>query len=732
MHLSDSNSPANAETGNRTSNTIFNSITLCLVEAPWWLAIPALVFLGPLTGFYSYGVAFLVIGAIASMTITSLFSSWRGSIWIPQDVPAAIITITTVEIVNNARADLTTTDLFVTVVAMIAVSSWISGGFLYLLGKFHLGNLVRYLPYPVIAGFLGGTGWLLLKAGVDVSMGDAATGSYWHLASILHWLPAILLAVCAWWLGLRYTHPLLLPGLMLIATLAFHVLLLLPGWSLEMANSTGWMFSALTPESQTASLQLSDLSGIDWLTILQHSGAIIFLAVASVISMLLNNSGFELQIGRDFDINKDLRVAGMANLIGGMFGGWPGYMSPASSLINARQGQQLPLTGMLVATGVALIIWLAIPLLSLVPLFVIGSGVAYIGTLFIADWIFASYKRLPLSEYLVVLCIVATIALFGLAQGVIVGMLLTVALFLVSFSRVDVIRHQLTGEHRHSRVKRNSAENQYLQSNGHQVQLFQLQGYLFFGTANQLLETIRTTVDNTDTRFIVVDFERVSGVDSTAISSFLKLQKDADTYNITLILVGLNDASSNMIVQQFITANLNKPIQFDTIDTALESIEQQQLANSDLPHGTSQLSLNEYLQQVVPNANNIDRILALLERCELKAGDYLIRQGELATEMFFIESGSITAQIEHEDGSKFRLETMSHGVVGELAFYLGNKRSAAVFCNEDLVVYRLTRDQLENIEVQHPNEASTIHLILARLLSERTTHLVAQVNSLQK
>ena len=330
------------------------------------------------------------------------------------------------------------------------------------------------------------------------------------------------------------------------------------------------------------------------------------------------------------------------------------------------------------------------------------------------------------------LCIVATIALFGLAQGVIVGMLLTVALFLVSFSRVDVIRHQLTGEHRHSRVKRNSAENQYLQSNGHQVQLFQLQGYLFFGTANQLLETIRTTVNNTETRFVVVDFERVSGVDSTAISSFLKLQKDADTYNITLIFVGLNDTSSNMIVQQFITANLNKPIQFDTIDTALESIEQQQLANSGLPHGTSQLSLNEYLQQIVPKANNIDRILALLERCELKAGDYLIRQGELATEMFFIESGTITAQIEHEDGSKVRLETMSHGVVGELAFYLGNKRSAAVFCNEDLVVYRLTRDQLENIESQHPNEASTIHLILARLLSERTTHLVAQVNSLQK
>ena len=149
-------------------------------------------------------------------------------------------------------------------------------------------------------------------------------------------------------------------------------------------------------------------------------------------------------------------------------------------------------------------------------------------------------------------------------------MLLTVALFLISFSRVDVIRHQLTGEHRRSRLKRNSAENNFLQSHGHQVQLFQLQGYLFFGTANQLLETIRATVNNTDTRFVVVDFERVSGVDSTAISNFLKLQKDADNYNITLILVALDDTSSNMIEQQFITAGLNKPIRFDTIDTALE------------------------------------------------------------------------------------------------------------------------------------------------------------------
>ena len=716
--------------GRRISNTLYNSIILCLVETPWWLATVALVFFGSLIEFYAMGATLLLLGTIASMAITSYFSSWRGTVWIPQDVPAAILAITTVELISKADPETSSSALFVTVIALIAISTLSTGGLLYVLGRFRLGNLVRYLPFPVIAGFLGGTGWLLLKAGVDVSMGDVSFGSYWQPDVIIRWLPAIALALTGWWLGRRISHPLLLPGLMLFATLAFHLLLFIAGSSATGTES--WMFSALSPDAQSTALTLAEVLNIDWLAIASHGDAILVLAVASVISMLLNNSGFELQVGRDFDINKDLRVAGVANMAGGLVGGWPGYMSPASSLINARQGQQLPATGPIVGIGVALVVWFAIPLLSLAPLFVLGSGVAFIGTLFIADWVFDSYRKLTKSEYLVVLCIVATIALLGLAQGVIVGMLLTVALFLVTFSQVDVIRHQMTGKHRRSRVKRTSAEHNWLLQTGHQTQLFQLQGYLFFGTANQLLESIRATINGTDTRYIVIDFERVPGVDSTATSSFLKLQKDAGNQNINVVFASLDNKSRELLEQQFRTAGVTLPDQFPNIDAALESIEKRQLSNGSAAAPAKAKSLNEYLYEVVPEANNIDTMLGLMERCELKAGDYLIHQGDLATEMFFIESGSITAQIEHANARAVRLETMGHGVVGELAFYLGNRRTAAVVCNDDVPVYRLTRDRLSEIENNHPKEASTLHLILAKLLSERTTHLIAQIAALQK
>ena len=729
-NISTSSEVINDSEKNRTINSVFNSITLCLVETPYWLATAALVFAGPLIEFYGYGLALLAFGAIVSMTVTSFFSSWRGTIWKPQDVPAAILAITSVELVLNAGDGTSSIELIVTVFALITVSTLVTGIVLYLLGKFRLGNLVRYLPFPVIAGFLGGTGWLLLKAGVDISIGDALV-SYWHPEIIIRWLPTVLLAFSAWWLSRRFNHPLILPGLMLVCAIAFHQLLLVPAWPLDSANSTDWMFSALSSNTETTKLQLADIFLIDWPAIAQHSGAIVVLAFASVISMLLNNSGFELQVGRDFDINKDLRVAGVANMAGGLFGGWPGYMSPASSLISARQGQQLPMVGLLVAVGVSLIIWLAMPQLSLVPLFVIGSGVAYLGVLFIADWVIASYKRLTKGEYLIVLCIVATIAVFGLASGVIVGLLLTVALFLVTFSRVDVIHHEFTGENRHSRVKYNTAERASLEEKGNQILLFQLQGYIFFGTANQLLEQIRTSVNGGNTRFIVLDFERVSGVDSTAVSSFLKLQKDAMKDNIKLVFSGLDSISGDMIEQQFVSANYGKPAQHEDIDSALESIERQQLKEAMLPDSVSHQTLIEYLQQVAPEATDIDRMLELLDRLELKKGDYLVRQSELATEMFFIESGSITAQIEHEDGRTVRLESMGQGVAGELAFYLGNKRTASVVCNDDVIVYRLTRDSLADMQNLHPKQASNIHLILAKLLSERTTHLIKQVAALQ-
>ncbi len=715
-------------------NTLFNSISLCLVETPWWLAMLALVITGPLLGFYSVAATMLMIGSVVAMTIVSFGSSWRGAIWIPQDVPCAILAIIVAQMIASAAPQINTASLFMTVVVFIAMATILTGVLFYFLGYFRLGNFVRYLPFPVVAGFLGGTGWLLLKAGVDVSLGELVSEGYWHFDAIIRWLPALLLAVLIWWLSARITSPLLLPGLVLATIIVFHQLIALFGLSSADMASAGWMFTALLPGTEAArgpAVEWSSIASIEWSLILTHSSGLLLLAAGSIISMMLNNSGFELQVNDDFDVNRDLRVTGAANIAGGLCGGWPGYVSPASSWINARQRQQLPFTGFLVAVGVAATIWFALPLLAQVPLFVLGSVVAYIGLLFVVDWVIDSYRRLTRTEYLILLAIVAVIAMFGLAQGVVLGLLLAVALFVVTFSRLDVVRHQLTGTHARARVKRSSAQQEHLQATGSATQLFQLQGYLFFGTANRLVERVKNTTANTECRFVVLDFERVSGVDSTAISSFLKLYRHAAKKHASLLFVALDEATQHLLSQQ-LQADSGVVQYYASLDDALEWAEQQQLVAASLEHDTAGLKLQTYLQALSIEPAASDSLLQRLDRIELRAGEYMIRQHETATELFFIEQGSVTAQLEKPDGSRVRLETINVGVVGELAFYLGNKRTAAVVCDNDVTAYRLTRERLKLMTEQHPKDTVTLHLVLAKLLSERTSHLVSQVAALQK
>ena len=131
--------------------------------------------------------------------------------------------------------------------------------------------------------------------------------------------------------------------------------------------------------------------------------------------------------------------------------------------------------------------------------------------------------------------------------------------------------------------------------------------------------------------------------------------------------------------------------------------------------------------------NGLSQLVAQLERQEFKPGVTIIRQGEAPDDLFFIESGRITTRIDQPDGPSVRLESMRNGrIVGEIGFYLGQHRTASVITDEHSVVYRLSNEDLKQLEVDHPEAAAMLHQIIIRLLAERVTHLIKTVNALQK
>lgn len=127
------------------------------------------------------------------------------------------------------------------------------------------------------------------------------------------------------------------------------------------------------------------------------------------------------------------------------------------------------------------------------------------------------------------------------------------------------------------------------------------------------------------------------------------------------------------------------------------------------------------------------QIIGYLERCEFAAGQYLMRLGDDADDMFFIESGQVTSKIEQPGQKPIRLETMRGGrTVGELGFYLGAKRSADIIANEASVTYRLTRAALEHMESNNPSAALAFHRLIVHLLGERIMHLTRSVQALHR
>lgn len=98
----------------------------------------------------------------------------------------------------------------------------------------------------------------------------------------------------------------------------------------------------------------------------------------------------------------------------------------------------------------------------------------------------------------------------------------------------------------------------------------------------------------------------------------------------------------------------------------------------------------------------------------------MLKQGEEADKLYFIERGSVSVYLEIDNGERVRLQTLGLGTAaGELGIYLGAKCTASVTADSPGMVYRLTRAAMARMQEEEPELAATFHQFVARLLSER-------------
>ena len=690
----------------------------------------ALIFSGETAAYLSRGIGLALFSGTVGIIITSLLTSYPAIIGGNQSAPAAIVGIMAAGIttlVNGRDAQLAT------VLVAVALTTLLTGLFLLGLGTFRLGGLVRFLPYPVAGGFLAGTGWLLVIGGISTMSGLTFSlvdvPAFFEPRALLLWLPGLALGALILALSTRIRHSLFMPGMIVAIIVGFYLVAAVLGVGLSELSDGGWLLGPFPAGRLWQPVSLAELAAVEWPAIWSQLPNLVGAVVISAIALLLNATGMELALNRDIDLNREMRAAGMANLASGLGGGLVGYAQLSMSALAARLGAANRLTGLIAGGLCGLTLWLGGAALGLVPTVVLGSLLIYLGLSFLWEWVIKSYSRLPRVDYLIVLAILVIIAVAGFLPGIIVGIAATVILFVVSYSRTSIVKHELSGATFKSRVTRNSEERALLEAIGDQAYFLQLQGFIFFGTANRLLEKVRARVRETPTRYVVVDFRQVIGLDSTALLSFSKVRQLGRDSGFTLVFSSLTPKLRRQFDPGGLVEEADVLRYAADIDRAAEWCEDQICAVhlADLTHRT----LTDYLLKIVPGPAT-ERLLGYMERQDVPAGNYIIHQGDNSDRLFFLESGQLTAQLEAPDTAPVRLETMQGGrAVGELGFYLGTRRSAAVVADRPSVLYSLSQTALARIEADDPEAAYAFHRIIIHLLSERVLHLVQAVDILQ-
>jgi SulP family sulfate permease len=616
---------------------------------------------------------------------------------------------------------------FITVVLTIILTSIISGLFFLFIGGFKLSRFVRFIPYPVVGGFIAGTGLLLIQGALGIMLGRAPSlanlDTLFKTENLLLWIPGILFGTLVLIASRRFNHFLTYPALLVGTIAVFYVLMRISGFSINEMREMGWLLGPFPQGALWKPLDLSLLAQVDWNAIFSQSSNIAAIAVISLVSLLLNASALELIAQKDVDLNRELISTGIANIAGGLGGSSVGYHMLGVSSLSFRMGISNRLVSVFAASVTGLTLLFGASLLSLIPKLIAGGLIFFVGISFLTEWLYDAWFQLPRMDYLLVWVILAVVAVAGFLAGVGTGIIIAVLLFVLNYSRIDIIKDALTGTSYQSSTERPFEHRQLIKGAGEQIQILRLHGFIFFGTSQSLVNRINDRIKNSGTEklhYLILDFQHVSALDSSAVFSFIRLRQLADNHKFHLILADLNEETKHKLAR----AGLNEQDEwihfFPSLDHGMEWCETKLL----LKEGGSTIlragTLHAQLRKMLPTKEHIDRFMTYLEKEEVQQYHIVINKGDPPDSMYFIDSGELTTRLEISKGKFIRLRNQGGGtMVGEMGLFLKQSRTATVVADEPSVLYKLSLDEYNRMMQDDPELAFQLHQWIGRVLSVR-------------
>jgi len=700
-------------------------------------------------GYLSYGIVAGLMSAIVVLLASTLLRGSAGLMYTPRSVVTLVMAAVVLEGVARGPAAVAAHGDVGRTLTLVFFVVFMAGLFQALVGAVRLGRLIRYIPSPVMSGFQNAAAVLILLAQVDTLLGFrrhvplSAIGS--NLAAVQPLTLAVGILTClAMWYGPRLTKsiPPALLGLF-VGTGAYHALSA-AGYRALLGPIIGPLPSALpVPRYLPGFGGLLAEPGL-WPVLLTLGIGAFGLAVVSSLDVLLCARVMEGVTGERSSGPRELVRIGLGNVVAASFGGISSGVNLGASFANHRAGGRTRLAAVIAAGVILLAVLLLSPAIAALPRVVVAGMLVVVGIqLFertslqlltqaiggrLLHW------RVMGLDLLVIVLVAATILVFDPVVGVGMGVALAVMFFLVRMSK-SVVRRTYHGDVVHSRKARDPRLMELLAARGRQIVVFELEGPIFFGTAEDLATRAEEPAAGGG-GYVVLDFKRVNELDSTGARILLQINDRLKKRGGCLLLSHAHDNHlvSGVLRDLGVTGALGDHASFVDTDAALEFAEDGLILAHAPGHAldgempVDRLSVFDGLSEGEGAV-----VRALLVRRAYAKDEVVIQEGSRDRDLFLMACGVASVKVGRPGQSgQRRLASFSAGTVfGEVALLDQQPRSATVTADEDVVCYVLSEEAFRALVRDHHAIAIKLLTNLGSELSRRLRRANAMISELE-
>lgn len=447
----------------------------------------------------------------------------------------------------------------------LIVATIMAGIILVLLGVFHLGKLIKFIPSPITIGFTGGIAitiaTLEVKDFLGLSISSMPTSflgkwqTYFNNISSVNWQALVLglvsIIILIVWPKINKTIPNSFVALV-IGTAAAYFL------KLDVA------LLGDIPKS----ISVANLKGLDFDVIFNLMSPAFTIAILVAMQALLSAVVTDDMIHSKHKPNAELVGQGVANMVLGFFGCIPATGGVARSIANAKNGGRTPIALLFHSLTLLVMLLFGMPLIRLVPRPVLAAILLVVSYNMFNLKAFLAYRKAPKSDAIVLITSCVLTFAFDLVLAIEVGIVLACVLFMKRMSDVTDVSGWKYIQNTHLPEEENDPEHISLKEVPEGTEVFEVNGPMFFGAVDKLLRLKHRTMKK-DTKVVIIRMRGVPAIDVTAMNTLRDVTKDLNEYGITVIFSHVLEQPRSLMTKNGFISFVGEENFCENIDAAL-------------------------------------------------------------------------------------------------------------------------------------------------------------------